>query len=159
MTAPLEKIERLIKLASNNPNEEEARTAGREACKLIVKHKLVVREEEPWDDLGITRDDVERAFHESAAQVVQVVQEVEPGWRVVAPFAALLDFLGFEVCSVMGSHLIVRVRRTGMTVQGSLDQIAKLVTTGKMGDVARGAGGMTPTDIEVVSAVVAGEKP
>lgn len=38
----LDRVQKLLRLAANNPNEEEARTAAMQAVKLIANHKLAV---------------------------------------------------------------------------------------------------------------------
>lgn len=43
----LDRITKLLRLATNNPSEEEARTAALQAAKLIVEHKFVIGREAP----------------------------------------------------------------------------------------------------------------
>jgi hypothetical protein len=38
----VDRIEKLLRLATNNPNEEEARSAALSAAKLIVAHQFVI---------------------------------------------------------------------------------------------------------------------
>ena len=58
---PVERIQKLIALSASS-EKEEARTASLLACQLIREHKLVVREKEEWDDLGITKDELRNAY-------------------------------------------------------------------------------------------------
>lgn len=39
----VERIIKLVRLAGNNPNDEEARTAALMACRLMVEHEVLVR--------------------------------------------------------------------------------------------------------------------
>jgi hypothetical protein len=39
----LDRIVKLVKLAAHNPHEEEARSAGLLACKLMVEHNVTLR--------------------------------------------------------------------------------------------------------------------
>ena len=41
MTSPLEKARKLVALAANNTNPNEARNAALQACKIIAEHKLL----------------------------------------------------------------------------------------------------------------------
>lgn len=83
MTAPIDKIEKLIALGANDANEEEARTSARQACKLIREHKLLVREKEAWESLGVTKEDVE-----AAASRVRVARDINAARARSSPFGA-----------------------------------------------------------------------
>lgn len=39
----LDRIVKLVRLAANNPSEEEARTAAVTACRMMVKHEVALR--------------------------------------------------------------------------------------------------------------------
>jgi hypothetical protein len=39
----LDRIVKLVRLAANNPNEEEARSAALRACQMMVEHKVTLR--------------------------------------------------------------------------------------------------------------------
>jgi hypothetical protein len=54
---PIHLIGKLIRLATNNPNEQEAAAAALKACKLMIQHKAVITlpgeslPNNPWGDL------------------------------------------------------------------------------------------------------------
>lgn len=56
-----DKIQKMVLLGGGALDDEAVRTAARKACRLIVQHKFLVRSKEAWDELGVTKTDVERA--------------------------------------------------------------------------------------------------
>lgn len=74
----LDRVQKLLRLATNNPDEEEARTAALQAVKLIVEQGLIASapgatSRQPvgpqyqgawWNDLGVDLAEAQRFYRE-----------------------------------------------------------------------------------------------
>lgn len=61
----LDRIDKLIRLATNNPSAEEARTAAVQACKLIIDNKVPIGG-------GASNSDAEWKLEEAERQIIQL---------------------------------------------------------------------------------------
>lgn len=68
-----EKVTRLVTLGGSNTNPEESRNAAKKACSLIVEYKLLIRAKETWEELGVTREEMEHA--------VESLRRDKAAWR------------------------------------------------------------------------------
>lgn len=96
-----EKIARLVALGGADATpEEEARSASRQACKLIVEHKLTVREKEPWDDFGFTKEEIARAYHGGVSEASAAVETARIAIRDA--HEDVLEVLNEEILDLVG---------------------------------------------------------